>query len=343
MQLAVCFDISDIERLAAINKMESYSKGGKTIYQIPDKVSQFSGVWFKIENHKATLKFSLQKQYFREVLGRLDNSQMFTMAQAKGFIFTLLQRLGVNPETAKVKYYEVGLSLPVTNSPLEYIKAIKAVGATEKETFIDAYYQKNRQRTTEKTRNLKKVYKIYDKLFEVLDRAKVPFVDNGKGGILRIETIYKRQSKPLTALFTNKALQKIAAQFFADWQNAVFAKELATDKGTKDSQRQNALHIFDIGLDNFCREIETAYKSHKISRETYRTKKRFADNWLINSAKYQLLPTALETEFKAVLKENMRIAQIVDYQPNIKNSKLVEIAQNGSIENQQVTKTLIIK
>ena len=343
MQIAVCFDISEIERVAAINKMECYTKGGKTIYQIPDKVSQFCGLWFQIVNHKATLKFSLQKQYFRTNYGRLDNSQMLTMAQAKNFIFTFLQQIGIAPEKAKIKYFEVGLNIPVTDNPLEYIKAIRTIGTKEKETFIDANYQKTRQRTTEKTRNLKKVFKIYDKLFEVFDRAKVPYNNNGKGGILRVETIYKRQSKPLTALFTNKALQTIAAQFYSDWQSADFDKELATDKGTKDSQRQNALRIRTIGLDNFISEIETAYKSHKISREMYRTKKRFADNWLTDSAKYQFLPTALETEFKAALKENMKIAQIVDNQPNIKKCKVVENHQKRTIVNQSVTKTHITK
>ena len=343
MQLAACFDISDIERLAAINKMESYSKGGKTIYQIPDKVSQFCGLWFQIVNHKATLKFSLQKQYFRATYGRLDNSKMFTMAQAKNFIFTFLQQIGIAPDKAKVKYFEIGLNIPVTANPLEYIKAIRTIGTKEKETFIDANYQKNRQRTTEKTRNLKKVFKIYDKLFEVFDRAKIAYNDNGKGGILRVETIYKRQSKPLTALFTNKALQTIAAQFYRDWQSADFDKELATDKGTKDSQRQNAARIYELGIEGFYNEIKTDYKNLKISAKTYRTKREFADNWETNRAKYRFLPTALETEFKAALKENMRIAQMIDNQPNNKNSKLADMGKNRTFENQSVTKTHITK
>lgn len=311
MQLSVCFDIPDIERVAATNKMECYSKGGKTIYQIPDKISQFCGVWFKIENRKATLKFSLQKQYFRYLYGRMDNTGLFSMAQAKRFIFTLLEPMGINPETAKVKYFEVGLNMYVPNRPRLYIETIKAIGTKEKETFIDANYPKNRQRTTEKTRNLKKVFKIYDKLFEVTNRAKIPYTE-GKDGVLRIETIYKRQSKNLVKLFDSKELKTIARQFYSDWQSVEFVKYLETDKGIKDSQRQNAQRIYDIGLENFCTEIETAYKSHKISRETYRTKKRFADNWPTESGKYRLSATCLETEFFAALKGNMKLVQMTD-------------------------------
>jgi hypothetical protein len=310
MQILVCFELSELERVAAANKMESYTKGGKTIYQIPDKVSQFCGIWFKIENRRATLKFSLHKQYYKAKFGNLDNSKMFTMAQTR-YIFELLENIGVDAAKAKAKYFEIGLNIPVPQPAIDYIKDIQSVGAKEKETFIDANWTKNRQRTTARTKSLKKIFKVYDKIWEMCDRAKVPQIEQTDGGILRVETIYKRQSKNIADLFNPKSLQTLARQFYADWINAAFAKKLES-KGANSGQRSNAKRIFAVGLEGFYSEIKSQYQSGEITRAAYRTQKAFADNWTANSLKFRQITTETETTFKNRFKLLMKTAQNVD-------------------------------
>ena len=312
MQISVCFELSELERIAAANKMETYTKGGKTIYQIPDEISRFCGIWFKVENRRATLKFSLHKQYFKAKFGNLDNSQMFTMAQARQYVTELLGNIGVDAAKAKAKYFEIGLNIPVPQPAIEYIKNIQSVGAKEKETFIDANWAKNRQRTTTRTKSLKKIFKVYDKIWEICDRAKVPQIEQTDGGILRVETIYKRQSKKVADLFSPKSLQTLARQFYADWTAAAFAKKLESAKGTNSGQQSNAARIFAVGLDGFYSEIKAAHNSGELSDKAYRTKREFADNWTANSLKFKQITTKTETTFKKRFQLLMKTAQIID-------------------------------
>lgn len=325
MQISVCFELSELERVAAANKMESYTKGGKNIYQIPDKISQFCGVWFKVENRKATLKFSLHKQFNKANFGKLDNSNMFTMAQTR-YIFELLENIGVDAAKAKAKYFEIGLNIPIPQPAIEYIKDIQAVGAKGKETFIDANFEKNRQRTTARTKNLKKVFKIYDKIWEMCDRAKVPQIEQTDGGILRVETIYKRQSKKVADLFSPKSLQTLAGQFYADWINATFAKKLESAKGTNSGQQSNAARIFAIGLEGFYSEIKSQYKHGELTERGYRTRREFADNWATNSLKFRQITTKTETTFKNRFRLLMKMAQIVDNQQYKQMTKTTNFA-----------------
>ena len=78
-----------------------------------------------------------------------------------------------------------------------------------KEFFNDANFEKNRQKTTEKSKNIKKVFKIYDKGFEA--RSKRRYCDEN---ILRIETVYKRQNIGVSEWLSNSNINKMLHIFY---------------------------------------------------------------------------------------------------------------------------------
>lgn len=313
MQISVKIALENIMPLVALNKLEKCTSGERVFYRLPEKVANFTGLWFEIANQTATLKFCLHKQYNVKQLGKLDNSNGFSMAQAKRFIIPFLENIGINPQQCNVKYYEIGLNIPLSESPLLFIQEIKAVGTGKKETFVDANYKKDRQRTTEKTTNVKKVFKIYDKGFESYSRKGIK-PDKGEDypHILRIETIYKRQNKPLCNLFTPTNLKKLASQFYKDWKNAEFAKRIETAKGVTTAQLTRAKQIIDLGIETYIEKNKADYKNGAISPKTYRNNREFAEQWQTINYKFRVLPTRFECEFLKNFQTFMKIAQNVD-------------------------------
>lgn len=82
---------------------------------------------------------------------------MFTISDAKQIISELLDEWDINPEQVRITYYEVGLNIPVNHDPIEYISLAESIGVLRnKELFNDANFEKNRQKTTEKSKNIKK-------------------------------------------------------------------------------------------------------------------------------------------------------------------------------------------
>lgn len=313
MQISAKIDVNDIIPLVSLNKLERCTAGERVFYRLPKAVSEFTGIWLEIDGQTAILKFSLHKQHNVNQLNKLDNSNGFSMAQAKRFIIPFLENLGINPKQCNVKYYEIGLNIPLSESPLLFIQEIKAVGTGKKETFVDANYKKDRQRTTEKTTNIKKVFKIYDKGFEIYRRKGIK-PDKGEDypHILRVETIYKHQNKPLCKLFAPTNLKKLASQFYKDWKSAEFEKQIITAKGVTTAQLTRAKQIIDLGIEPYLDKNKADYKNGNISRMTYRTNKEFAEQWQNINYKFRVLPTRFECEFLKNFQTFMKIAQNVD-------------------------------
>ena len=81
----------------------------------------------------------------------------------------------------------------MSRDPSEYIKRVMSTDDA-REMYSDADYKKDRQKTTEKDKDKRKVLKIYDKSFEYRQKGKA--VDDN---ILRLETVYRRQKIPQTS------------------------------------------------------------------------------------------------------------------------------------------------
>lgn len=267
------------------------------------------GIYIKIEKNKLQLKCSLHKQYYYMTYGILDNSGIFTISQASETFERLLKQIGINDHKIKITYFEIGLNIPTEYEPTKYIELVKSI-TTQKELFQDANFKKYRQKTTEKHRTIKKVFKIYDKGFEQLDRKRKSITEiTANPNILRIETMYRRQSIDIDKLLADRYLSKLIYTFLNDWLSLEFIRPITANQGIRESQKQKAQNILNLGRSEYLEQSKAQYKNGNISEREYRTIREFVRDWDNNKHKYKALPTEYETEYKNKLKQYFDIVK----------------------------------
>lgn len=292
---------TDIEALAERNKLQKCSSGNTVFWQSQDE-AKIIGLYMRIKERKMQIKCSLHKQFYFRTLGSLDNSGQFTLSNAKWMIKTLFEEIGIEPKSGFITYYEIGLNIPTDRPPIEYIESAKSIGGnrirgkSEKETFIDANFKKNRQKTTDKSRTIRKFFKMYDKGFEMSDRKRQPH-DNDPN-ILRLETVFRRQKINIEDFFNDKNLNKIAIKFNQDWRSVEFEKSLKAEKGTRTTEKERASLIFKLGIDGYKSIIHQQLKSGKITPKMYRVNREFARDWSEHKKDYSLIQSELEKEYR---------------------------------------------
>ncbi len=291
--------------LADRNNLQRCTEGDNVYYQNTN-VANFNGVFITIKNGKITVKCSLHKQFYKTEFGTLDNSKQFTISNALYTVNALFDTLGISRERVKATYFEVGLNIPTTADPLKYIEIMQSVGAgNERELFNDANYRKDRQRTTAKHKDKRKYLKVYDKGFEMANRKRTASTEN----ILRIESVYKHQSKSLEVLFSPDNIERITKQFYKDWANVEFTRTVTTSKGVRPSQREKAVILLRLGRDGYLQKAETDRKAGIISRMELRTIREFVENWDSVKHLYKAEPSIYEVEYKKRLKELFNIVK----------------------------------
>lgn len=297
--------VRDAERIARKHHLIQCTEGNEIYYQ-SSALSNIEGIWWKIRGRTAQIKCSLHKLFWRSRYGTLDNSQMFTISDAKQIISELLDEWDINPEQVRITYYEVGLNIPVDHDPIEYISLAESIGVLRnKELFNDANFEKNRQKTTEKSKNIKKVFKIYDKGFEARDKGRMC-----EGNILRIETIYRRQSINLIDFFSEDSINNILHTFYRDWATISFRRRLSADKGVKSSQIEKAESLLRLGRDEYMKRTKSDWKSGYLSDKQYRTIREFIQSWDLIKSHFLLLASSLETEYRSNLSSLFNKAKI---------------------------------
>jgi hypothetical protein len=178
--------------------------------------------------------------------------------------------------------------------------------ATEKSLFIDANFRKDRQKTTEKHKTIKKVFKVYDKEFENADRRREQPTGTH---ILRIETMYRRQNISVSDFFERSNIERLLSSFYSDWSNVEFTRTITADKGAKLSQKSKAEKVILLGAGNYLQAVRADFSDGKISEKEFRTAREFVRNWNDNKHKYKMLPSEHETEYKRILSERFNIAK----------------------------------
>jgi len=292
----------DAAEIAKRNHLQRCTAGTELFYQT-SVYGNFEGIYIKLRGNTMQIKCSLHKLYSKASIGIFDNSNLFTISESLDMIDYLFSTLKIEKENVKVTYYEIGLNMITPDDPLSYIELIQSAGQnSEKEMFNDANYQKYRQKTTEKSKNIKKVLKVYDKGFEARSKGRmIP------GNILRCETIYKRQSIPLTQLTSNEYLSKIISRFYRDWHNAIFPRQIRADKGIKASQIEKAKSIMQLGRNEYYDISRKAYLSGTISKKTWETIRVFIQSWDDLKTSFRFEPTHQEIAYKSLLDEAFSI------------------------------------
>jgi len=291
----------DILRLVQSAHLQRCTEGLEEYYQ-STSYGNFDGLYIRIKRGKIQIKCSLHKIFYKETYGRLDNSQMFTVNNALSTIINLFDYLEIDRRKIKVTYYEIGLNLPLKNDPLKYIEMMSYAGKG-KEMFNDANYQKNRQRTTEKSKNIKKVLKAYDKGFEYREKGK-----DIESNILRIETIYRRQSIPLLSLTSYDYLVKLTGRFYKDWHNVEFPRKVCPDRGLKSSQIEKAQNLMTLGREEYLRKNRQDFIAGILTKKQWETIRVFVKGWDGLKDKFHFAPSIEEMDYKNTLSETYQIA-----------------------------------
>lgn len=285
------------------NKLERCQRGSALYWQ-SNEWGRFSGCFVKLEeNGRLTVKASLHKLWQREQNGHLDNSRRMKLADVPEAVRVLQSVVGVDLSTANVHYFEVGCNLRMERDPSEYIAELLTVEAEKgrKELYMDANFEEQRQKTSIKSKDMRKVLKIYDKSHEAADRGR----SDVEPQVLRVETIYKRQKIPIAELLAN--LPTYARRFQLDWMACRFKADLAADPGCRASQIEKARDIMGAAsLDDYLERQRCNYLLHRITKKQWETIRLFARAWPQEKTHYCWVASAYETEYKQKLLAELR-------------------------------------
>jgi hypothetical protein len=292
-------------QIAQANHLEAWSNDEtKRIEYKSNKSANLNGIFLTIKDGKLQIKCSLHKIYFKQDLGILDNSGLFSMSNAYKALEMLFDYIGIEKERAKITYFEIGLNLPVQFDSSRYIEVMQSITPGEKSAgklfFTDANVRIIRQKTTEKHKTFKKVFKVYDKEFEIADSRRKPPSGNH---ILRIETMYRRQSKNVSDFFDDANLKRLLTAFRKDWLQVEFSRTMEADSGIHNSQIEMAKNVLLLGNEAYLQQATADFKAGKSSERKYRTIREFVRDWERNKHKYRLLPSEYEREYKRVFWE----------------------------------------
>ncbi len=301
---------SEAEQIAELNRLEKWENEQRIKYECNDS-AKFTGIYINIRENRVQIKCSLHKYYNKMVTGILENDGMFTITEARQALYSLFNEIGVYADRAIITNYEIGINIPTDFEPIKYIELMNCINTgrnakNKKEMFVDAYFHKNRQKTTEKRKTIKKVFKVYDKGFEKADRKRTESIEEN---ILRIETTYKRQYIKVDNFFRPENIQRITHTFLMDWVNVEFERMVTADKGVKPSQILNAGNILKIGRSEYLEQINNDLRNGILTKRQHRTKREFIRNWDCNKQKYRMVPTDYETEYKEKIKQLFNIAK----------------------------------
>ena len=299
----------DIDSIVLRNYLEQCTDGDEVFYR-STAYANFDGCFIEVRGDRIKCRCSINKLYYKERDGKLDNSKPMTFRNAVRTIQSLLMRLYLKPEDTIVTYYELGLTLKLQNPATEYINAVTDI--SDRILWNDANYPKDRQKTTEKSKYYRKILKIYDKTFESKEKGRE--VGNN---ILRIETIYRHQSIKLNDLVDPINLHKIGKIFYEDWLNIRFVRELVPMPGIKMSQLEKAREIHRIGIQRYKKKYKSMYLERKITKKQWETIRNFARAWPKESEKYKEEETEMEREYKDKLLSAYQIGCITPFTKKI--------------------------
>ena len=298
-------DTADIDTVVLRNYLEQCTEGDE-IYYKSTAYANFDGCFIEIHGSSLRCKCSIHKLYTKSKTGRLDNSRPLTFAIAVRTIKELLLRLCVRPENAVVVYYEVGLTMKLSRPADEYIRMMR--DASGRLLWNDANYSEYRQVTTEKSKYFRKIFKAYDKTFEAAEKG-----HNIGNNILRIETIYRHQSVPMSEFISSLFLSKTGRIFYRDWSEIRFIRGLSAVKGVKISQLDKAREINWIGISRYKEKYKKMYLDGMLTKKQWETIRNFARSWPDEKFKYVEDISPLETEYKDKLLSYFQIGNTTPF------------------------------
>lgn len=265
--------------------------------------SKITGVEISIKRNILTLKTSLHKYWNNRNYGMLRNDNTFTVSEAKSAFQMLFSENRLHPGKVKITQFEIGLNLNVSYDPLSFIEKVKHIPTSiNKSMFIDANYHINRQRTTEKYKDIRKYYKIYDKSWEMMEKRRQPTMQrDNKTKILRIETCYRRHNDWSDKFFTDNNIDRLVNRFYSEWKSLFFYKDVIGKKGARNSENERARVLINEGKESYLESTKNDFDNKKISENQYRTIREFIRDFDNIQSKFNIIISNQEKEYNKLL------------------------------------------
>lgn len=299
---------SDLEQIVTHNNLKTNTKDG-VVYFDNEKEKFKHGYYMRIETKgviRLKLECSLHKYYCYRTIGRQVNWSLFTFSNAVTAIEMLKENTGLPIEQMKVTYYEIGANLYMSKDCKQYIDGIQSIGdATNQRTmFVNPRYKGERIRTTVFHRHMKKIYKIYDKVFEMKDKARtdmpadIPY-------ILRIESTLRRvEDLTVEALLSSSSRAKLTTKFLKDWRTAQFEPIVSVPKGTHQRKVDLCAEIIKHGREHVLNLAKEEYKNGRLTDRRYRDIREFVTHeWETFKDGIKILKSPNEIEFRERLND----------------------------------------
>ncbi|MDR0409507.1 MAG: hypothetical protein LBH18_03825 [Spirochaetaceae bacterium] len=314
--------VSDEEaaHLSRLHSLYMMVSGGGEIagYRSNMRISNITGVVASIQREKCklqlTLKMSLHKFWNYRTRGVLRNDDDFTVSEAKSAIGMLLFENGLLSPRTRIIQFEIGLNMEVSFDPLDFIEKAQYISSNEKLMFVDANFIINRQRTTEKNKNMRKYYKIYDKGFERISKLRGKKREAAKEAeerhILRIETVYRRHNESVDTFFSDANIKRLSIQFYKDWSGLFFFRSVDADKGTRKSEIERATAIINSSGHEYLQRVKNDFERGKITQKQFRTIREFVRDFELNKGRFRTVISKQEKQYAELLNRNYNICSV---------------------------------
>lgn len=290
--------------LATLHCLQSWvnSENNKVNYRSSQHANT-TGIQVQIYNNKMTLKCSLHKYWEKRNFGKLRNDTMFTISEAKSAFEMLLFENGLIASKVNIIEFELGLNMYVSYDPITFIEKAGYIFTAKKitkEMFNDANYKKDRQRTTEKSPNYRKYYKIYDKGWEMEKKSRKKKEEQDqetKEYKLRIETVHRRYNERADLFFSDQNIKQLVQLFYVEWKDLFFFRDVRAYKGARSSEIDRARFIINYGTEEYLKQIKSQLSLKKITDKQYRTIREFIRDFSENEHKYKTIISPQEKEY----------------------------------------------
>lgn len=298
---------NEIKKIVKTNKLQTNSKAGKVYFDNMNTKNLLDGFYLSIgTNNRLKLIVSLHK-YKNMMDGKgFVNYDLFTMQEASEAARQLAKRIGLEPKDLNVYEYEIGLNMYLSKDCKHYLEKIESIGILEniKKLYVNPKYKNERLKTSYFYREMRKIYKVYDKNFEMSDKRRKE--NTGHPNILRIETVFRRMDKmPLEKFISPENIQNMTDQFYRDWRTINFEPLKVAQKGKTSKTNKLCTEILKKGKDKTLTDAKEQLEQNAITAKQYRRIREFISNWETFKNQLQVIPSEEETEFRSVLKNTM--------------------------------------
>lgn len=302
--------LSDMEIKSIVdkNRLQTNSKDGIVYYDNANtkNFSQDQGIYILIDtNGKLKVEGSLHK-YYNEINGQeRNNYNFFSMSDAKLAIYKLLTEKGIDEESLRVFNYEIGLNLDVSKDCRAYLDKMINIGplGDERRLYVNARYKDERVKTTIFHKHTRKYFKVYDKIFESMDKKRKIIPDSK---ILRLETVYRRLDNCFVSDFFNRdKLKNLIEAFFRDWRTLHFERDIITPKGTGRARQYLCMEIISEGREAVLKKAKERYKNGSLKEWEYRNIREFiSKEWDEIKKDISFIQSDEEKEYRDLMRVN---------------------------------------